>query len=104
MQSVIQIIKINELKTGVKEGRAWEMQDCECILLDDSGQPREVGVLPIPKALRGQVQVGTYIGSFALRADLRTRRIEASLTGLQVYEVKRVPPPAAPPAASTLKP
>ncbi|MDZ4073655.1 MAG: hypothetical protein U1E04_02770 [Hylemonella sp.] len=88
MQSIIQIIKVNDLKTGVKDGRTWEMQDAECILLEDTGAAREVGVLPIPKALRSDIKTGTFIGTFALRADLRSRRIEAVLTGLQPYAVK----------------
>lgn len=82
MQSILQIIKINDLKTGTKDGRAWEMQDAECILLKDDGSPDQVGVLPLPKDLRGKVAPGVYTGTFALAADLRTRRIEARLTNL----------------------
>lgn len=101
MQSIIQIIKVNDLKTGNKDGRAWEMQDAECILLEDTGAAREVGVLPIPKALRGDVKTGVYIGTFALRADLRSRRIEAVLTGLQPYAIKQGSPSVAAASAKT---
>ncbi|MBA2675546.1 hypothetical protein [Ramlibacter sp.] len=80
--AILQIIKVNEERTGVKDGRPWAMQDCECILLDDNMQPDQVGVLSLPKDLRGKVQPGRYTGSFALKADLRSRRIEAQLTGL----------------------
>lgn len=90
MQAIIQIIKVNEKRTGSKDGRAWEMQDSECILLNDDGTPSQVGVLPIPKELREKgVNPGTYTGTFALKADLRTRRIEAVLTGLAPYATKR---------------
>jgi hypothetical protein len=99
MQSIIQIIKVNDKKSGVKDGRPWELQDCECIILKETGEPDQVGVLPLPKDLRDNVKVGTYIGSFAMRADLRSRRIEAVLTGLQPYAVKQAPAPAAPKAA-----
>lgn len=95
MQSIIQIIKVNDLKSGVKDGRSWEMQDCECILLEESGEAREVGVLPVPKSLRGSIKTGVFLGTFALRADLRSRRIEAVLTGLQPYAVKAAKPAAA---------
>lgn len=88
MQSILQIIKVNELRTGNKDGRTWEMQDAECILLNDSGEVESVGVLQLPKELRGQTKTGTYLGSFALRPNLSTRRIEAVLTGLQPYAVK----------------
>lgn len=83
MQSILQILKVNDLRTGNKDGRPWEMQDAECILLADDGQPSQVGVLPIPKDLRGKVAPGLYLGSFGLRPNLQTRKIEAQLTGLQ---------------------
>jgi hypothetical protein len=85
MQSVLQIIVVNEVKKGVKDGRAWELQDAECILLDEHGAPKQVGVLAIPKELRGAVRVGTYTGEFVLRTELRSRRIEAVLTSLAPY-------------------
>lgn len=89
MQAIIQIIKVNEPKSGTKEGRTWELQDAECILLKDDGTPDQVGVLPLPKDLRGKVNIGTYTGSFSLRADLRTRRIEAVLTGLTPLQQRK---------------
>jgi hypothetical protein len=89
MQAIIQIIKVNDSKKGVKDGREWEIQDCECILLNDDGSPSSVGVLSLPKDLRGKVSVGIYTGAFALRPDLRTRRIEAVLVSLHPYAVKK---------------
>ena len=80
--SILKIIVVNEARSGTKDGRAWEMQDAECVLLNEDGSPRQVGVLSIPKELRGKVQPGDFTGSFALKPDLRSRRIEAVLTGL----------------------
>lgn len=94
MQAVIQILKVNDLKTGTsaKTGKAYEIQDAECLLLDDQGNPSQIGVLSIPKTLRGEVKVGIYTGSFSLRPDLQTRRIEAVLTGLIPAPIKsRIP-------------
>ncbi len=92
MQAVLSIIKVNEEKTGVKDGRPWAIQDCECILMKDDGTTAEqVGVLSLPKDLRGKVVPGVYTGSFSLRADLRTRRIEAVLVGLMPYVVRQAP-------------
>jgi hypothetical protein len=96
MKSVLQIIVVNEVKKGVKDGRAWEMQDAECILLDEHGQAKQVGVLPIPKDLRGLVQPGTYTGEFALLPDLKTRRIEARLMSLAPHTVRPSAPAVAP--------
>jgi hypothetical protein len=90
--ALIQVIKVNDPRSGVKEGRPWAMQDAECLLLDENGQPSMVGVLSLPKDLMSEaqgkdqfkhkVQPGVYTGSFALRSGLRDRRIEAVLTSL----------------------
>lgn len=101
MQALIQIIKVNELRTGNKDGRQWEMQDAECLLLNDDGSPASVGVLSLPKTLRGAnaPRVGTYTGSFSLQAGLRDRRIEAVLVGL-TDATKRVTSAQKPAAAA----
>ena len=84
MQSILQIIKLNEPKKGVskKTGNEYDMQDAECILLAPDGTVDQVGVLQIPKALRDKVGVGTFTATFALHANFASRRIEAVLTGL----------------------
>jgi hypothetical protein len=99
MQAIIQVLKVNEKRTGTKDGRQWEMQDAECLLLNDDGSVNQVGVLQLPKELRGErapgvpmVQPGTYTGSFALRPDMASRRINAVLTGLQPYSVGKAAP------------
>lgn len=92
MQSVIQILKVNDERTGTKDGRQWSMQDAECLLLKDTGEVDQVGVLQIPKELRGKVAPGTYLGSFGLRPNMQSRRIEAVLVGLQPYAVGKVAP------------
>lgn len=94
MHSILQILKLNEPRSGTKDGRAWEMQDAECVILNEQGQPDQVGVLMVPKDLRGKVAPGVYLGSFALRANTSReggRRIEAVLTGLQPYAIKGTP-------------
>lgn len=80
----IQIIKTNDPRNGVKDGRPWSMQDAECLLLDETGNPTMVGVLQLPKELMGDKapKPGFYTGAFALRSGLRDRRIEAVLTSL----------------------
>ena len=85
MQSILRILKVNEERTGVKEGRPWSMQDAEVLLLKDTGEVDQVGVLQIPKDLRGKVVPGDFIGSFALRPDMASRRVMAVLVGLQPY-------------------
>lgn len=87
--SIIQIVKLNEARSGVKDGRPWEMQDAECLLLTADGQVEQVGVLMIPKALKEKAKLGTYNGAFALRANMASRKIEAVLTDLTPYTVAR---------------
>lgn len=98
MQAVLQILKVNDLKSGVskKTGNPYELQDAECVLLDDKGAPSQIGVLSIPKELRGKVEPGVYTGNFALRPDLQTRRIEAVLTGLNAVPVRSQVPQVKP--------
>lgn len=89
MQSILQILKLNEPRSGVKNDRKWEMQEAECLILNETGDVVEVGVLMIPKDLMGKVPVGTFFGTFALRANKSReggRRIEAVLTGLQAIK------------------
>lgn len=98
LHSIVQIIKVNEKRSGTKDGRAWELQDAECLLLDDVGNPQQVGVLSLPKHLRGDdaPKPGIYLGSFALQAGMRDRRIEALLTALQPHPgFKSTPKPQA---------
>lgn len=82
--SIIQVLKLNEpIKgTSAKTGRAYDIQDAECLLLNESGGVEQVGVLTIPNDLRGKVEPGTYMGTFSLRADRQSRRIGSVLVGL----------------------
>lgn len=80
--SLVQIIVVNDARSGTKDGRQWSMQDAECILLKEDMTPSQVGVLMIPKDLQGKVSPGVYTATFALRPNMASRRIEAILTGL----------------------
>lgn len=89
LTSIIQILKVNDLRTGDKNGRKWSLQDAECTLLSDTGEVEQVGVLQLPRDMVGDAapKPGVYIGSFALRAGMQDRRIQAVLTALQPYSV-----------------
>lgn len=84
MNNFLQILKVNEARKGNKNGRDWLMQDCECILLDDSGNPDSVGVLMLPKDMVEDKapKAGVYSGAFTLKPDIMTKRIEARLVSL----------------------
>lgn len=99
--SIIKIIKVNELRKGSKDGREWAMQDAECILMDENGEEQQVGVLMLPKHLRGEnaPERGIYSGAFTLQAGMRDRRIEAVLLDLTRYEVRKSPTPTPTPSS-----
>ena len=103
MQALIQIIKVNEVRSGVSKttGKPWTMQDAECLLLADDGSPQHVGVLTLPRAMVGELapRPGTYTGTFALQSSLRDRRIEAVLTGLTPASLRGAAPQPAPSAS-----
>jgi len=96
MQSVIQILKVNEVRKGIsaKNQRPYELQDAECLLLTDAGEVDQVGVLQVPRELLGKVKPGTYTASFALRPNMSSRRIEAVLTNLMALPPKTLKPGA----------
>jgi len=84
MHALIQVLKLNDMRQGVsrESGKPWEMQDAECIVLNDDFTPSKVGVLRVPKDLRNNLHPGIYTGTFSLEPDYKTRVIGAVLTGL----------------------
>ncbi len=102
LTSIIQVLKVNEKRTGTKNGRDWAMQDCECALLLETGELEQVGVLQLPKDMMGDTapKPGTYLGSFALRAGMQDRKIAAVLTALTPYTVPRAASPVSKASAS----
>lgn len=93
LTSIIQILKVNELRKGNKNGRDWAMQDAECMLLTDTGELEQVGVLQLSKDMMGDAQPkpGIYSASFALRAGMQDRKIGAVLTSLTPYPMVKAP-------------
>lgn len=88
MNVFLQILKVNPIREGVGKvsNQPYRMQDCECVILNDKGEPDEVGVLMLGKDQVGNTGAGTYVGAFAMRADKSEkgqRRIGAVLTGLR---------------------
>lgn len=93
LTSIIQILKVNEKRTGNKNGRDWAMQDAECMLLSDTGELEQVGVLQLSKDMMGENEPkpGIYAASFALRAGMQDRKIGAVLTSLTPYPMAKAP-------------
>lgn len=104
LTSIVNIIKVNDKRSGISQrtNRPWEMQDAECILLDETGAATQVGVLQLPKQLMGDLAPapGVYAASFALVSSMKERRIEAVLTDLRPVQLPAQRKPAAPAAGS----
>lgn len=89
MQSLLQILVVNPVKSlPGRDGKPpFEIQDAECLLLNEDGSPGKVGVLRVPRDLRATIKAGVFMGSFGLDADYKNRQIGAVLVSLQ--EVRR---------------
>jgi len=87
--SFIRIIKVNEPRSGIARlsGKPYTMQDCECLLLDETGVPHAVGVLMLPKDLTGKVAAGDYAASFTLGTD-SDRKIVARVVELRPVKIE----------------
>jgi hypothetical protein len=82
--SIIQVLKVGDLENKEWEGRKYQTQECECILLNADGSPESVGVLRLADNMKGDKAPtpGRYTASFALFPARKDRRIEARLVGL----------------------
>lgn len=102
MQSTIQIFKLDEVKKGIssKTQKPYEIHTAQAALIDAAGNVDTVGVLDIPPSLRDQVKPGMYSGSFAMKTNFATGRIEAILTGLTPAPVRSAAPSAPAPKAA----
>lgn len=88
--SLIQIIKVGDKQDKSFEGRSYQVQECECILLNDDGSPESVGVLRLDEAMRAAPpSVGTYTATFSLKPSPKDRKIGAVLTGLTPVQMRK---------------
>jgi hypothetical protein len=86
LPAFIQILKVNDLRKGVgqKSGKPYEMQDAECMLLNESGELEQVGVLQLPKDMTGDAapRPGVYIPTYGMRAGMQDRKIAPVILSL----------------------
>ena len=83
MNALIQILKVGPLQDKSYEGRAYQVQEAECLLLSDAGEVESVGVLRLSKDFqKDPPATGTYTAKFALALSPKDRRIGAQLVGL----------------------
>ena len=82
--SLVQILVVGPVLDKTFEGRAYQVQECECVMLNDDMSAASVGVLRLSDAMKGNnaPKPGVYSATFAMRARPKDRRIEAMLVGL----------------------
>lgn len=103
MQSIIQVLKVNDVRDGKSGDRTWQSQDCEAVTRDDQGGYGQVGRLRLPKDLIGRVSPGLFMATFAMARDESKEgggRLEARMVGLQPYTLKGEKPGELKPAAA----
>lgn len=101
LPAFIKVLVVQPLKEGVgKTGKPYKFQEVDCIALDENGEALQVGVLPVPNKLIGQVTEGTYAPVYGMRVDFQTRKIGPSIVDLNRIENRqRVAPVSAKAAA-----
>lgn len=83
LTSLIQIIKVGAVQDKKWEGREYQVQEAECLLLDEHGEVESVGVLRLSEKFRKDPPTkGTFQAVFSLVASPKDRRIGAIVTGL----------------------
>lgn len=96
--SLIQILKVGAVVDKEWEGRKYQSQECECVLLGADGEMESVGVLRLSEEFRKSPPVkGTYSAVFSLVASPKDRRIGAVVTGLTpvaASSIRRAPAPS----------
>lgn len=103
----IQILKVGVLQDKKWEGREYQVQEAECIILDENGEFECVGVMRLSEAFRKDPPAkGTYTAVTKLVASPKDRRIGTMIVGLTPVDTKslaRSSPAAVSPASPALK-
>ena len=97
LPAFIKVLVVQPLKEGVgKTGKPYKFQEVDCIALDENGEALQVGVLPVPNKLIGQITEGTYSPVYGMRVDFQTRKIGPSIVDLtRIENRQRVAPVSA---------
>jgi len=91
MPSYIQILKVGEVQDKAFEGRAYQVQEAECVLLDENGETDCIGVLRFSEAFRKNPPArGVYVPVFSMVASPKDRKIGSVITGLTPVSMENI--------------
>lgn len=87
LPAFIRVLVVQPIKEGTgKTGKAYKLQEVDCVALDENGEALQVGVLSLPNSLLGTVSEGVYAPVYGMRVDFQTRKIAPSIVGLNRIE------------------
>lgn len=101
LPSFIQVLVAQPIRKGIskKNGQPYEMQEADCVMLDEDGTLLQVGVMTVPREQMGKLEPGVYQPSFGISVNFQSRVITPVLMGLTA--VRRAPSAAAPAAPAS---
>ena len=62
----MQVLVVGEKRSGIKEGRPWQMQEAQTMLLDQDGTVLQVGVYSLKRDEIDKMTPGLYAPRYAL--------------------------------------
>lgn len=104
LPAYIKVLIVQEVRkgTGRNSGKPYEMQEIDCMTLDQDGVEMQVGVMQVPAPLLGKITRGTYRPVYGMRVDFASRGIKPAIIDLEPVVSAPVPgrPAVAKPAAA----
>ena len=105
LPAFIKVLIVQEVRKGnsKRTGQAYEMQEIDCMTLDENGVEMQVGVMQVPPPLLGKITRGVYVPVYGMRVDFASRGIKPAIVDLTPVSgapapgrvVKASEPPAA---------
>lgn len=84
LPAFIRVLIVQEVRKGVSKrtGTPFEMQEIDCMTLDENGVEMQVGVMQVPAPLLGKITRGTYAPVYGMRVDFASRGIKPAIVDL----------------------
>ena len=83
LPAFIRVLIVQEVRKGVgKTGKPYEMQEIDCMTLDQDGVEMQVGVMQVPTPLLGKITRGVYAPVYGMRVDFASRGIKPAIVDL----------------------
>ena len=93
LPAYIKVLIVQEVRKGnsKRTGQPYEMQEIDCMTLDQDGVEMQVGVMQVPAPLMGKISRGTYAPVYGMRVDFASRSIKPAIVDLTPVTSAPVP-------------